>query len=246
MPYPWASIGIVSKFVARNFVVKPIAFGCHCEAFSPKQSHWEIGVQFPNLFYRLTDIMSRILWCITLSLLITACTTSSPTKLPDVNQQEIRNFQLVGRLAIRYGEENTHAKIRWQHRTDADDVLLMSPLGQTVAEIVRTKEGVRLTQSDKKPYYAEDVETLTEKTLGWQLPLKGLSDWVLGRKTSGESTGVQTNKVNQIEQFRQDGWLIEYLRFQLPDQPSVPTRINLSRNNPNLEIRLVIDEWIWD
>lgn len=158
---------------------------------------------------------------------------------------DIHSFEVLGRFSVKHAEENTAGKIRWQHEKNKDNIFLMAPLGQTVAQIIRTEEGVRLIKSDKKSYYATDVESLTEKVLGWRLPLQGLKDWVLGKKTSGESRELNRNpQTYQLEKFEQNGWVIEYLRYQSTEQFSLPVRLNLSRMSPELEIRLVIDEWI--
>ena len=46
-------------------------------------------------------------------------------------------FELAGRIAVRYRNEAVSGNIAWRHARDGDELLITSPLGQGVARIVR-------------------------------------------------------------------------------------------------------------
>ena len=140
---------------------------------------------------------------------------------------------------MKYGAEAVSGKIAWQHDAASDDLLFSTPLGQGVARIVRRDALVSLTTSDQKVYQAGDVETLTQKVLGWRLPLTGLPDWVRGRAAAGAPAQTRLSSTQRLSELRQSGWLVEFLEYKNENGP--PALLRLSRQD--VEIRLVIDQW---
>lgn len=149
-------------------------------------------------------------------------------------------FVLNGRVAVRHDGERTSAGLRWMHHAGEDEMLLLAPLGQTAARIRRDALGVTLEASGKT-YTARDAETLTRQVLGWELPLAGLSRWVVGLPSAGTVADIRRNADGQIAALHQDGWDIEYSRYATPAPDSLPVRLVLRRER--LEILLLVDEW---
>src|SRR6185295_6943319 len=87
-------------------------------------------------------------------------------------------FELAGRIAVRYGEQAASGNVAWRHARDSDELVITTPVGGAVARIVRDRTGVVLTNADGVEHRAADAESLTERVLGFRLPLEGLSDWV--------------------------------------------------------------------
>ncbi len=76
--------------------------------------------------------------------------------------------------------EAAGGQLRWRHDRDGDEMLISSPLGQGLARILRENEAVTLTTANGREYRAADAEALTERVLGFRVPLAGLADWVRG------------------------------------------------------------------
>jgi outer membrane lipoprotein LolB len=148
-------------------------------------------------------------------------------------------FYLSGRVSVKYGAEAASGKITWQHDAASDDLLFSTPLGQGMARIVRHDAVMSLTTSDQKVYQAGDLETLTERALGWRLPLTGLPDWVRGRAAAGAPAQTRLDNSQRLAELRQSGWLVEFLEYKSENGP--PAVLRLSRQD--VEIRLVIDQW---
>lgn len=151
-------------------------------------------------------------------LVLGACATLEPAVIGRSPE-----FELAGRLAVRYGDEAFSGNIAWRHADDADEMLLTSALGTGVARIVRNRDGVVLTTAEPKEYKAADAESLTEQVLGFRLPLRGLADWVRGKPSPD---------------LEARGWKIEY---QDHDAQKRPTRMRVTY--PGLELRLAISDW---
>jgi outer membrane lipoprotein LolB len=146
-------------------------------------------------------------------------------------------FELGGRFAARYRDEAASGILAWRHRTDADEVLLSSPLGQGLARISRDGGAVTLETGDGKRYRAADVETLTEQVLGFRLPLRGLADWVRARPATDAPAQAEYAQDGRLLWLEQHGWRIEYVSYE-GARPKV-----LKLNYPGLELRLAISAW---
>lgn len=147
-------------------------------------------------------------------------------------------FELAGRIAVRYRDESSSGNIAWRHGARNDEVLITTPLGQGVARIVREGDAVTLTDSEAREHRAADAETLTEQVLGFRLPLAGLADWVQARAAPGPSQ-VRRDGAGRISELEQSGWKIEYLEWGADGR--MPARMKLTY--PGIELRLAIAEW---
>lgn len=173
-----------------------------------------------------------------------------------------------GRLSVRYkdlasGKEDAlTGRFEWMQRGTArdDDVelTLLDPLGQTVALIRSDPDHASITFRDGRKVEGATPEALTQDTLGWTVPLRGLASWLDGRAASG-SAAVSLDD----GRLRQDNWTIRFVRddetskpraqsgaqsiaqstAQSTAQSKLPKRIDLFYPGPpaEIEMRLVID-----
>jgi len=149
-------------------------------------------------------------------------------------------FTLDGRIAVKYDGEKTTAGVHWTHNADADDILMLAPLGMTVAHLQRDAHSATLEASGRH-YAAQDSGELMQQVLGWYLPLSGLPYWVLALPAPGTAADFEREANGRVNVLQQDGWAIRYTAYATPAANSLPLRMTLQRGD--LEIRLVIDEW---
>ena len=176
-----------------------------------------------------------------LLILVTACAVVPPSSPVDVPARAtLSAFSLEGRFSLRNEDRNYAGRLSWRHASGDDQVLLSSPLGQGLAEIVSDANGAQLTTSDGKVYAAIDAETLTRDVLGYPLPLAQLTDWVRGRLRDADESAFDAfgRPVSQ----RAALWRIEY-GYENDDPAAPPNRIFAERMGGGLELRLRIDEW---
>ncbi len=185
------------------------------------------------------------------ALALTSCASLPPTispSTPEIHQEHLASltsidqFQLKGRIGVQTDTKGFSGSTQWQHTADQDTVALFSPLGSQAASITRTTEKVSLMTSDNKYYEATDAETLTEQNLGWRLPMRGLSDWVLGRPNQEAVEASQWDDAGRLVKLKQDGWEIEYSQYIGVNQYQLPTRITL-RNASRLTLKLIVQQW---
>lgn len=176
------------------------------------------------------------------AMLLAGCASVPPAHQSVVRPERAGQipFALTGRIAIKHDGQRSSATVRWAHQAAEDEILLMAPLGQTVARIRRDAQGVVLDASGKH-YIAQDTEELTQQVLGWHLPLAGLRYWVLALPATGSEAGIEHDVNGQVSVMHQDGWEIRYTRYATPASDSLPLRMTLQREG--MELQLLIDEW---
>ena len=132
-------------------------------------------------------------------------------------------FSLAGRIAARSGKEAFTGNISWRHAREGDEMLITTPTGQGVAQIIRQGDAVVLKTSEPREYRAADSEELTQRVLGFRLPIEGLAESVQGKPSPS---------------LEGRGWKVEYQEF---DDQRRPTRLRLT--NAGAEVRLAIHQW---
>ena len=173
--------------------------------------------------------------------LLSACAALKPSDRP---AERAAAFDLVGRVAVTFDGRNFSSGLRWQHAPDTDEVWLNTPTGQAVAHILADNEGATLTGADRQTYRAADVEALTRRALGWELPLTRLAWWVRGEAVPGSPPAEAVrDQQGRLARFVQDGWTIT-LAHPGAGEGGGPRRVELSRGGHH--IRLVIDDWRGD
>ena len=171
----------------------------------------------------------RFFWF--LLLLLAGCSTVPPKSTsPDTL------FDISGRIAVKYGNDGFYGNLHWIHGKHSDEVWLLTPLGQTVAHIQSRPGSASLTDRHQNEYRAQDVERLTEKILGWRLPLEGLYSWVKGEASEHSAFVVTYDAAHRVAMLRQDGWEIRYARRFENGSPKV---VMLERQD--IVIKFVID-----
>ena len=173
-----------------------------------------------------------------LVLLLAGCVTA-PVEVQRPAQADAA-FAFNGRVAIKQGDKRENAGLRWVHHAAADEILLLAPLGQTVARIHRD-DGVATLDASGKHYTAQDMSSLMQQVLGWQLPLSGLKYWVTALPAPDSESRIERNVNGQVSTLHQNGWEISYTRYAADSADALPLRMKLQRDG--MQVLLVIDEW---
>jgi outer membrane lipoprotein LolB len=189
-----------------------------------------------------------------LILAVSACATQpkAPTQLPPENlalhQQHltkltnIKAFSLKGRLGVVTQKQGFSGGIEWQHQTSTDNIDVYSPVGGKVANIAKTPNQVILTDQKGHSIKASDAETLTETTLGFRLPLAGLSDWTVGRPTASKVDSSSWDAQGRLVTLKQDGWDIGFENYLENNGTFLPNKIVLKSEKVNL--KLIVEKWL--
>lgn len=132
-----------------------------------------------------------------------------------------------GRISLRQGERSDHLKFRWDHSQGSDIVLIMSPLGQGLAELSRDATGARLRQPNQAPLEAANLPQLVERVFGAPLPLEAMAEWMRGARPS---------RSGEI-----DGWQVS-ISDTVPYRQRRLLRV-MEASRGDVELKLIVDDW---
>jgi len=162
------------------------------------------------------------------ALLLAACAESPPlSEVPLILGPPLQRLAAEGRISLRQGDRRDHLRFRWEHTPGSDVVLLMSPLGQGLAELARDATGARLTQPNQPVIAADTLPQLAQRVVGAPLPLEAMADWLRGARPAlnGEVDGWRVI-ISETSAFRQ-GRLLRVMEASRED----------------VEFKLIVDDW---
>lgn len=183
-------------------------------------------------------------------LLVSACATH-PTISPPADdsvwlahQARVRtldDWQVQGRVAVSREQEGWNANFDWQQRGEEYRIRLRGPFGQGAVELYGNNAGVWLKRKEQPTVYAHDAEALLEAETGWHLPLNGFGSWLRGLPGTDTPASMDWDAEGHLRSLSQANWAIEYRRYQVVSDLSLPDRLRLSRDS--LMVKVVIDQW---
>ncbi|MFZ6690562.1 lipoprotein insertase outer membrane protein LolB [Undibacterium sp. SXout20W] len=175
--------------------------------------------------------------CLSSILLCSACANLGLPQMAGTNQHAddsvVRVYQdtiqLSGKISVRYEKDNKPQQLpgnfEWNQDGQHLQILLLSPLGQTLARITQDDHRAILEQEGQAPRYAQNLDELLQNRLGWALPVIGLRDWLQGFIRKADGKRVALSRVDQ--KLDSDGWNIRYASWQT--ETTLPKRIELNR-----------------
>jgi outer membrane lipoprotein LolB len=182
---------------------------------------------------------------VSLALTVTACAPIATVRsngAADADTGAAQSaFSVAGRLSARHGDDAFAAGFHWQHDPQRDVIDLTSPLGQTVALLQGGRDRVELRNANGQVTSADTWPALTERGLGWPLPVEGLAFWIQGAPRPGARFTAERDASGRLSVLRQDGWTIAYQAFVSDANAARPARMTLGY--PEVELRVVIDTW---
>ena len=170
---------------------------------------------------------------------------STSNATPELSTQTTNVYH--GRFAVRYVDRNgqtrnAYGNFDWQQQGDTVTLQLLNPLGQTLAIVTSSPSTASLELPNRQPVTADNVSDLMQHTLGFALPVEGLRYWLASSPapSSHAKTIVDPDQTSRLKEIDQEGWTIQYLAYA--DAPaSGVKRLDLTRQDPPLDIKLVLD-----
>jgi outer membrane lipoprotein LolB len=192
----------------------------------------------------ITRLPTKLFAAATIALALTGCATT--TNLSTTPVAAYRDtIELNGKIAVNF-QNNEHppvnGKFTWTQRPGRIEVAVFDPFNQTVAEISVTPDAATLTQPKREPRTAKDIDTLTQQTLGWTLPVAGLRDWLQGYAVDAQGKRFAASPANSNVVTR-DGWRLRFVDWQQGTATPMPRVIKAERStasNGELSINIAI------
>ena len=161
------------------------------------------------------------------------------------NQRHIVNlqqWQFDGKLGLRSADDAISATINWRQIQDHFEIHLSGPLGQGRTRLYGDHNRIYLQTSRDETLQAATAEELMDHALGWQLPVSDLQYWVLGLPSpSSPAEELVFNEQGILTSIIQQGWTIQYSRFQPVQNLYLPERLTMTQNE--IKLTLIMKQW---
>jgi outer membrane lipoprotein LolB len=162
---------------------------------------------------------------------------TAPTSTELSSAGALQRFTLEGRVSVRAEDRQYSGGLTWERRLPVERLLLTTPMGQGVAEILREADRLVLIDAEGRRQEAADADALARQALGAPIPLSGLVYWLSAKPRPGSAHRATLDAEGRVRQLEQDGWRIEYDRYRAD---GVPGRL-FARLGEDVEFRLVVD-----
>jgi outer membrane lipoprotein LolB len=185
--------------------------------------------------------MNRLLATLAACALLAGCALQPPREqAAPIERQRVESFDLEGRLAASDGQRAANGRLRWAHRPQGDEWVVLSPLGQVVAHVVGTPDGAMLRTADGERLFAPDTATLLPHILGVNAPAEHLAYWIQAIPAEGARV-LDTDAIGRPTRISDSGWIIDYAEYADDSEQSPPRRLNAHWGDARL--RIVVDTW---
>ncbi len=162
-------------------------------------------------------------------------------------RQSIKSWELRGRLGLQTEYNGGSLDFNW--RQDGDDyvIRMIAPMGQGTFLISGDSQSATIRAPGGKSRFIENPDAMFKSTIGVDLPIAALRDWVRGVPASSlELDSREWDEQGMLHIIEQAGWHIE-MSNNLGENVPLPHKIYINREDqPELDIRLVLRQWMID
>jgi outer membrane lipoprotein LolB len=165
-----------------------------------------------------------------------------PTAPPTVALAAVdQPFAIDGRMSARRGNDGVAVSFAWTHSPPRDELVVTTPLGAAIAELSGdvSLHRVEVRAADGRADAATNWTTLTERIVGFPVPVEALAFWAQGGPRPDATHSEEMEAGGRVSVLRQDGCEIVY--GYADDMARRPSRLRLTCHD--LELRIVIDQW---
>ena len=156
---------------------------------------------------------------------------------------ELDRWRAEGRLVVHTDDNGGQAAFTWIETADAGFRLhLGGPWGRGAARLTVDQDGVLLTTGRGERYRGADAQRLLRELYGWEIPVDGLRQWLLGLPAG--SSEFTLDRFGRLATLDWGEWRIEYSRYRQTDGLDLPAMLTARRAGDGARIRVVVDDWV--
>ena len=195
----------------------------------------------------IAKLNSGALLC--LAIFIQACSSIAPPAVENSvwsqhRQQldDLVEWQLRGRVNVRYDNESHTPRIQWQQQDRSYNIRLWGTFNAGNTRIEGRPGRVTLEQ-DGNVLSARTPEDLILQQLGYELPVSYLEYWIKGLPAPDSSADLTFNDLNQLTALIQDGWTVSYSDPRMYGDVALPRTVVVTRPRNDVRLRFVGLTW---
>ncbi|WP_251358067.1 lipoprotein insertase outer membrane protein LolB [Kangiella sp. TOML190] len=158
----------------------------------------------------------------------------------------IQNFSLKGRIGISNPRDSFSSNFRWQQNAHQDFQFRMyGALGNTYLLMNSKINWSTIETGDDQFFEGPNAEQLVANSMGWQLPLNYLSDWIKGVPTGVGRDKIKINADGTLQSLTypsgQRIFQVSFERYGQFSGKAMPTKIRILEADNKL--LLSIRDW---
>ena len=183
-----------------------------------------------------------------LGIILSKCSTTT-IDLSDHNWKDQRallektsDWQLRGRVNVRYQNESYTPRIQWQQQGDSYRIRLWGTFNAGNTVIIGEPKLVTM-EHDGDSITANTPEELVLDNLGYELPISYLEFWVRSLPAPGSDAKLEFSVQKHLSTIKQDGWEIAYLDMRQFDGVILPRRVEITGPRNGIRLRFVGLSW---
>ena len=162
-------------------------------------------------------------------------------------RQQIKIWEIRGRLGIQTENTGGGLDIIWKQSDEEYSIRLIAPLATGNYLILGNDDFAEVRYPDGQKAIIHNVDDVFSVTLEIDLPVTAIKDWIRGLPAKTLSVdSIRRNEQGMINKLKQSGWNVEMTDYS-GNKIFLPHAIYLTRDDdPELDIRLVIRQWLVD
>ena len=172
-------------------------------------------------------------------------TTLSPWEQRQQRMMQMQSWDMSGRAALKFNSDAWTFGLSWLQKNKQQYVLqIKNPITGTLVAQLEQSPGNAVLKAQGKVYNGADAERLLENQLRVKMPVNGMPYWVRGVMAPQYAKGqVKLDGAGRPTQIIQQGWVIDYSQYQGADFAAMPGRINISRQQDKVNVRVLARQW---
>lgn len=183
-----------------------------------------------------------------LGIILSKCSTTT-IDLSDHNWQDqrallenISDWQLRGRVNVRYQNESYTPRIQWQQQGHNYRIRLWGTFNAGNTLIIGEPKLVTM-EHDGDSITANTPEELVLDNLGYELPISYLEFWVRSLPAPNSYAELEFSNQKHLSTIKQDGWEIAYLDMRQFDGVILPRSVEITGPKNDIRLRFVGLSW---
>ena len=162
-------------------------------------------------------------------------------------RQQIKIWEVRGRLGVQTESNGGAMDIIWKQSDEEFSIRLIAPLGAGNYLIQGDNNLAEIQLPDGQKKMVTNIDDIFSSALEIDLPANAVKDWIRGLPAKSLTLeNASWNQQGLLNTIKQSGWNVEMKKY-MGNDILLPHVIYLSRDdNVELDIRLVLRQWLVD
>ena len=160
---------------------------------------------------------------------------------------KIENWEIRGRIGVQTKTNGGSMEIIWKQAQQSYSIRLIAPLGAGSYHVQGEQGFAEVRHPDGRREVIDNVDKVFASTLDVELPTSAIKDWIRGLPAASlTQEKISWNEYGLPDKLKQSGWNVHLTKYTGKDL-LLPHAIYLSRDDDvDLDIRLVLRQWLVD